>query len=157
VPAGKGAPGSSRLRRLLARPSPDRRDLLEAAAWLWLLRLAMRIAGVRRVHDRLARWSGTPIRSSVDGRATAGRLARIVEAAAGNTSRDHTCLHRSLVLWYLCRRRGVPVTIALGARRTPAGLEAHAWVEHDGVVVNDTTSVQRDYVPLAWTAVGRRV
>ena len=44
-----------------------------------------------------------------------------------------TCLKRSVVLYWLVRRVGVPVELQVGVKRTPAGiLEAHAWLARDG-------------------------
>ncbi|HUF47559.1 MAG TPA: lasso peptide biosynthesis B2 protein [Vicinamibacterales bacterium] len=156
MPTPEQGSSQSRWRRLLRLPAADRWQAVQAVFWLWAVAVAMRVAGVRRVHDWLARRSESRTGAPADGQAVAVRLARLVDTAARHGLPGHTCLKRSLVLWYLCRRRGVPVAVVLGARPTAAGLEAHAWVEHDGVVINDEGSVQRDYIPLSWTTIGRR-
>jgi hypothetical protein len=53
------------------------------------------------------------------------------------------CLQHSAVVTCLLRRRGVPAEMVLAAQEFPP--KAHAWVEVDGVVVNDFTAVQRVY------------
>jgi len=52
-----------------------------------------------------------------------------------------TCLSRSLALWYLLRVQGVDSTIRIGVRAGGRPLDAHAWVELDGVVLNDLDDV----------------
>lgn len=59
-----------------------------------------------------------------------------------------TCLRRSLVLWYLLRRRGVPASLKLGVRATGGELEGHAWVEQDGHVVGDEPQIGQEYEPI---------
>jgi hypothetical protein len=63
------------------------------------------------------------------------------------------CLLRSLVLgWYLGRqgipfelRLGVPAASAGGAERRAVDFNAHAWVEHAGVVLNDRKDVAEEF------------
>ena len=45
------------------------------------------------------------------------------------------CLQRSIALQALCRRHGVATTLQIGVRKQANVLEAHAWVEHQGVIV----------------------
>jgi hypothetical protein len=45
------------------------------------------------------------------------------------------CLERSLALFYLARRHGIPVTYHHGVQPLP--FKAHAWVEYHGLVIND--------------------
>lgn len=58
-----------------------------------------------------------------------------------------TCLTRSLGLWWLARRTGFDVELAIGmARHDRTGdLMGHAWVEHRGVPVNDSPDVRLHY------------
>jgi len=45
------------------------------------------------------------------------------------------------------RRRGIPARLVIGTKVMP--LLAHAWVEVDGVVINDWRRVQQAYVTIA--------
>jgi len=45
------------------------------------------------------------------------------------------CLERSLVLYYLLRRQGIPVRYCHGVQPYP--LVSHAWIEYRGEVIND--------------------
>jgi hypothetical protein len=46
------------------------------------------------------------------------------------------CLERSLALFYLARRAGLPVTYHHGVQPVP--FLAHAWVEYGGHIINDS-------------------
>lgn len=46
------------------------------------------------------------------------------------------CLERSLTLFYFARRAGIPVTYHHGVQPLP--FMAHAWVEYEGGVINDS-------------------
>jgi hypothetical protein len=56
-----------------------------------------------------------------------------------------TCLPHSLVLWWLLRRDQAEAVLRVGVRKATGDLEAHAWVEHDGVVLNDRADVHERY------------
>jgi hypothetical protein len=57
------------------------------------------------------------------------------------------CLEQSLVLWALLRERGIHAQLRVGVRKGEGGLEAHAWVELEGVVLNDSDDVHGHYAP----------
>jgi hypothetical protein len=56
------------------------------------------------------------------------------------------CLQRSAVATRLLRRYGVPAELVVGYRPLP--FESHAWVEVNGVVVNDLPQYQRAFAVL---------
>ena len=60
--------------------------------------------------------------------------------------RKALCLLRSAVTTRLLKRQSVPARLVIGARPTP--FLAHAWVEVDGVVVNDAQRVKDLYPQL---------
>lgn len=111
---------------------------------------ALRRFGLRRVQGALA--SLAPWRPrTLDGGQTlpeARRLARLVDGAARLGPANANCLERSLVLWWLLRRRGLSSELRIGVRRRPGSpsgagtLDFHAWIEHDGAVVNDASDVR---------------
>lgn len=55
------------------------------------------------------------------------------------------CLARSLAISRLLSREQIGSVIRVGVRRTDTGLEAHAWVEHDGVVIGDSPAHVRRF------------
>jgi hypothetical protein len=64
----------------------------------------------------------------------------------GKTARD--CLPRSLALAATLRQRGVEADLCIGVVDIP--FSAHAWVESDGILLNDTLAKREEY-----TIIGR--
>ncbi|MGH9678172.1 MAG: lasso peptide biosynthesis B2 protein, partial [Candidatus Acidiferrum sp.] len=64
---------------------------------------------------------------------------------------------RSMALWWLLRRRGMPAQLRIGARRTGGEFEAHAWVEMAGRAINDSNDVQTRYTPFEGPVTGKMV
>jgi hypothetical protein len=56
------------------------------------------------------------------------------------------CLQRSAAATCMLKRRGVAARMIIGAQQMP--FKAHAWVEVDGVVVNDKPYMREMYVIL---------
>ena len=78
----------------------------------------------------------------------AQRTARVVNAAARRVPYDATCLRRSLVLWWLLRRRGIDSRLRIGVRKEADGILAHAWVECQERVLNDPADISQQYAPI---------
>lgn len=132
------------VRRLRSLEPSQRRVLVTAVPLLVLTRLSLRLLGfTRTVHALAARSSRPPVAAGPD---DAQPLAEAVGIVAGRSLIGARCLGRSLVLWFLLRRRGIDADLVIGAA-APAGglLDAHAWVEVDGIPVNDTADVRSRY------------
>ena len=127
----------------------QRQLLLQAAAILPCLHIALRVVGYPRLH-RLAE-ELTPLRTSEKPRDSGSELqraqevAQIVAMAANSGLVKATCLRQSLMLWWILRTQGMPSNIRFGVRVNEGELEAHAWVEYDGIVLNDPADVRRNY------------
>ena len=128
----------------------DRGLLVETLAIVSTLPLVLRVVRVQRLTRTLGRtFNGRrPADSRVD-EPRARQIARIVAMAARHTPTANTCLHRSLTLWWVLGRRGLDSQLKMGARFNEGRLDAHAWVEHSGVVVNDDPEVTSGYTPLS--------
>jgi hypothetical protein len=74
-------------------------------------------------------------------------MARLVDAAARRGPYSATCLPRSLTLWWLLRRRGIDSYLRIGVRKAAGRIEAHAWVELRGLVLNDQGDVSQRFAP----------
>lgn len=136
---------SRRWRTLRRLPWSERRSAAAALLALTGIRLALTSLGFRRVHGMLARWAAAPApatqRPPAHRAARAAATLRALDRAAGCGPSRPSCLPRSLTLWWLLRRQGLPAELRIGVRREGDRLEAHAWVEQDGVVVGDHADV----------------
>ena len=128
----------------------ERGSILGAALLIGALRVALRACGVRRAQQMLAVGlpaPASPLTATESDRARAIAVSRLVDVAARHTVQN-TCLHRSLALWWMLGRRGLPSHFRIGTRRQHGRFEAHAWVELGGVVISDRG--EPGYAPLAW-------
>lgn len=126
----------------------DRRALLQALVLLPIATAGRHVMSYGRLRTVLS--TLLPPRAELsltdpEARAHAEQLARMVQIAAGRSPLRPSCLDRSLVLWVLLRRHGYSSTLRIGARKEGTRFEAHAWVEVNGVVVNDAEDVGRRF------------
>lgn len=130
-------------RKLRRLPGVERWLLFQAIILIFAVSLAQRWTSVRRLHAVLLRLSKTG-RSATSVRRqsfAADDVARLVRIAAHRGIPGSTCLPQALVLWTLLRRHGFDAAIHFGVRKNAGALEAHAWVEIEGRVLNDTDDV----------------
>jgi Transglutaminase-like superfamily len=50
-----------------------------------------------------------------------------------------------LVLWWLLGRQGIASSVRIGTRKREEKFEAHAWVECDGVALNEPEHAHKHY------------
>jgi hypothetical protein len=73
------------------------------------------------------------------------KAARMVDVAARYGLSGGNCLSRSLVLFRLLRQMGMDADIRLAANLDGENFSAHAWVELDGVIINDRSDVDSSF------------
>jgi len=142
-----GAPQAARPTRWALFKSLGVRDwsvLAEAALTLAWMHVALRVMTPARV---IGRATVVPA-----GRARATppeMLARVawLVGVAGRHLVPVPCLARSVALARVLARRGAAARIQIGVRTIDGRLEAHAWVEQDGRVINDDEAAVRQYAP----------
>lgn len=112
-----------------------------------LVAAAVRVVGVRRATQLLARWLHGP--GQVSNLALAREVGDAVNLAARlSRGPSSTCLYRSLVTWHLLRRRSIDAVVIIGVRLDDEkGFMAHAWVEVDGIPVNDKPDIAQQFSP----------
>ena len=71
--------------------------------------------------------------------------ATMVEIAAQRGPYQARCLQKSLVLWWVLRRHGIAADVWFGVCKEGSRLDAHAWVECRGVVLNDKDDVREHF------------
>lgn len=132
--------------RQRGRSAAEWRAMVEAALLLPATGASLRVGGLRRTW----RWLNRPAAAPAD--APADLIDPVADAVAAVAYRfplyHPSCLTRALVLRHLLRRRGIPAELRLGVSTTGGQFTAHAWVEHDGQVLNDSPAITRQYAPL---------
>lgn len=101
---------------------------LRALTYLLAARVALAMFDLKRV----VRTKPRQLRTDV------ARATEIARALTGVGRRvPSTCLHRALALVWLLRASGLAAVLRIGVRPGDGSLAAHAWVEHEGVVLLD--------------------
>ncbi|HEV2489393.1 MAG TPA: lasso peptide biosynthesis B2 protein [Candidatus Acidoferrales bacterium] len=135
-----------RYRRLTRR---ERNDLLLGFVLLPTAVVFVRMFGIRRwqrtAEARRGNESGDGGKTDVATLNEARATARMLDAASRYGVVRGNCLSQSVALLWLLRRRGLPGELRIGARRIGSELEAHAWVELRGEIVNDAEDVRESY------------
>ena len=71
--------------------------------------------------------------------------AHMVNAADRHGMVHPTCLVKSLTLWWLLGRQGITSELRVGVRKQVGNLEAHSWVEREGLALNEPEERHRHY------------
>lgn len=133
----------SKLHRLADFTFVELTLLLQLIAMSLGLRLALCAMPLHRLTLLVSRTATLPLLGQIPLlhiRCSTHRLLALTELAAAVSHRNGHCLPRSLLLFWLLRARHEPVSVCLGVSKNLAALEAHAWVEQDGVVLGDAVS-----------------
>jgi len=130
----------------------DRRLLFQSVLLLPVIHIALLLLGYYRLRGVMEKWIplkpiGTPV-SETQILQRAHEIARIVSIAAQHGLYKGTCLRRSLLVWWFLRRARIQSEICFGVRMFKGELEAHAWVEYNGTIVNDSANVHEHYQAL---------
>jgi hypothetical protein len=135
---------ASRVAKLRELNSRQLAVVLQALILMPLVKAAVRRARFARTADYLARQSAVPRRIVEPVEIAA--VARAVSIVANRRFVGEKCLVRSLVLWFLLRRRGIDAVLVIGA---PAGMAvgdvAHAWVEFDGAPLEENPGIRDEF------------
>lgn len=105
------------------------------------------------LHRDLSPWLRTETGSSDDLAQTRPpgfpkAAAQYVDIASRHPFRWSRCLQRSLALCLWLDARGFQPALKIGVRKVGAKLEAHAWVEEGGRIINDAAEVQLQFATL---------
>lgn len=128
----------------------ERGVALEAAVLLPANRLGLRLAGFRRwkaALDTLARPVRPAAVSEEERLETAQEIARVERSVARHLFFRPNCLEQSLALLWLLKARGIAAELRIGAQKEDGRFGAHAWVERNGVVLNEAGESQSHFVP----------
>ncbi len=140
---------ADRLRRL----SPaERTYLAQATVLMPAIAASLRLRGFRPTYRWLEARTPDPSEASRGETKRAVILSETSEMVE-IVARKHpvfraTCLPQSMMLWHLLQRQGVAADLCIGVNRADGEFKAHAWVEHDGTVINDAPDVAERYLPV---------
>jgi len=148
-----------RLARVGRLSSLERRVLVGALLATPTAAVLLRALGFRRCQMLMARYgpakrsaraheSRTAAPTPVDAASRVETAVRMMHVAAGLWGREANCLTRSLALSWLLRMQGIDSELRFGVRKDGDGLEAHAWVEREGIVLFDPYDVRAGFTPL---------
>jgi hypothetical protein len=129
-----------KMHQFLALDTHERWLLRHAFLGLLLTALALRWLSLRQLSAILTRRTpghGHCVPDSAPALIQAHVTARLVHIAARHSPLHTTCLHRSLVLWWLLHCQGIESALRIGVRKQAGQLQAHAWVECQGTPLHD--------------------
>src|SRR5208283_61779 len=130
---------------------PETRRLFRRAAVLLLLvKVSLGLRGFGKTQEwlqaRLQR--GHPVKSNfANSTDIVERTCRMVRAADRYAIFRAGCLEQSLTLWYLLSVQGISASVRIGIPKQTEPFEAHAWVEHEGVALNQLEEPHNHYHP----------
>lgn len=138
-----------KLRVFWSLTAADRLAIVEALTLPIGISLGFWVLGVPRTQAVL-RWRalGGKTKTRVVDRELDIRDARRAQRIVRRTSGiGGNCLVRSMTLWTILLRRGISTDLRIGFRKRDGRMEGHAWIEHDGVPINEDINNTRTYVP----------
>jgi hypothetical protein len=147
VPMQAITPLSRNIGKFRALSFPAKLCVVDAIVLLPAFFLALRLIGFARLQAWIARRTIAAPRNAACLRPQ--ELSRLVTIASRHTIGSSTCLTRSLVLRYLMARQGLEGKLRFGVRIEGDVLDAHAWVEHGDVPLNDSLDVTGRYAVLS--------
>jgi hypothetical protein len=129
----------ARLRRFRALERPAQRLFLRALLLLPLVSLSLRWRGFRGTQATLERFlsNGSAGQDSAEVDKRAALTAHMVNVADRCGLVHPSCLPKSLTLWWLLGRQGIAADLRIGIRKENEKFAAHAWVERNGVALNE--------------------
>ncbi|HWW87418.1 MAG TPA: lasso peptide biosynthesis B2 protein [Vicinamibacterales bacterium] len=118
--------------------------VLTVRAWFGLAAFDLvMLAGFARAHERVRRCR---VRRRLAATPSLEHIVWAVDEACVWYVKRAPCLQRSAVATRLLRRYGLPAELVIGYRPLP--FESHAWVEVNGLVVNDRPQYQKHFAVL---------
>lgn len=120
---------------------PTKRETLVAFFGLLAFDLLLRFRGFDSLIKRVEQWPAAA--PHTNDKQTCRRVCAMVNRAQVYYPKKAMCLQHSAVVTCLLRRHGVPAEMVLAAQEFPP--KGHAWVEVEGIVVNDFRQVKTRY------------
>ena len=103
-----------------------------------LIDLGLYFFGFNRVYKAFVRWTRVLRPRAAEAQEEMileQTLASVVTATRLYYRRRKDCLPKSLTIYYLVRKQGIPAELCIGVKKFP--FAGHAWVEYRGRVIDD--------------------
>ena len=120
---------------------------MAAAALIPIVHACLKTIGARRTR-RIFECAQAPAPEEREADAIARTIAGAVARASRRGAFRGNCFSQSIVLMRLLGQHGIDAELRFGARMQGSALDAHAWVERNGVPLNDSPLVTRRFAPL---------
>ena len=122
------------LQRWCALEPWERRLLIRLLFLLPTAWLALGVFGFKRTRG-IVEFELKPAASRTEpfSMARAQRCAQLAAIASRHGVYQANCLHQSLALCWILRRKGLPARLRIGVLSQTQPFKAHAWVELDGI------------------------
>src|SRR5713101_103708 len=136
-----------RLRRFSALERSAQKLFLRALVLLPLVALSLRWRGFRATQAVLQRFLSDANQGSDVAPISkcAALTAHMVNAADRHGLVHPSCLAKSMTLYWLLARQGIPSHLRIGIRKEKEKFEAHAWVEREGTALNEPEKHHHHY------------
>ena len=134
-----------RLRRFSALEGQARRTLVRAMLLLPVVSQSLKWRGFAATQESLQRRKPSADKFGDSGKQNLDVTVRMVKAAVRHSFGHPSCLEESLTLWWLLARQGISSEVRIGVRKEAEKFEAHAWVERDGVALNEPEGKHQHY------------
>ena len=124
----------------------DRRIILQITLALPLVVLGLKVVRFSRLFvilGNLADWFPEPLLQ--DESIYVERVRQWVRYTKREAPYLGNCLSRSLVLWWLLRRKQIECVLRIGTRKQNGEFQAHAWLEYGGKPLNAGALVRQNY------------
>jgi len=136
-----------RLRRFKALERTAQTLFLRAMLLLPLGSLSLRWRWFRATQAMLERFpsNGSGGHDSPEISKRAALTAHMVSVADQWGLLRFSCLAKSLTLWWLLGRQGIAADLRIGIKKEKETFTAHAWVERNGMALNEPEEHHRHY------------
>jgi hypothetical protein len=137
----------NRLTKLKSLSPIEWQILIASSVLLPLVALSLKLVGFKRtqvfIGDPISIYSKA-FSSKPKMPVLARKIARMVPVAANYGLHRSSCLEKSLVLWWLLKRKGIEAQLRIGVQKEGSVFGAHSWLELDGkVLIDSEDTVQR--------------
>jgi hypothetical protein len=127
-------------------PPAERWLIVQALVLLPLISGLLRLFGMQRTQKALELFVNQSLfKSKSLQQFDAPKIVQLFKVAVRYNINWATCLSQSLVLCWLLKVNNIASELKIGVRSEGGKLEAHSWVECDGVVLNDLPDVSQRF------------